>query len=114
MTHTLKMALTLGLLGALLMGCAPVEQAGVTTVSEVDSMIRKDVPAHASSEQVVKFLDMHHIEHSAYYPGNRMISSIVRDSTENSKVQGSILVNFYFDRQARLKRYSVKEVFKGV
>ena len=114
MKYRMRTSVIFGLLAALLIGCAPAVRTEVTTVSAMDEMIRHNIPARASQAQVLAFLDRQHIEHSEHNPDNRMISSIVRDTTGDGVVKGSILINFYFDRNARLKNYSVEEVFTGV
>lgn len=114
MKYRLNTALILGMLATFLVGCAPAVRSEVRTVSGIDSMIRHNLPARASQAQVIVFLERNHIEHSDNNHGNRIITSIVRDTTGAGVVKGSILINFYFDRESRLKNYSVEEVFTGV
>lgn len=109
-----KGCIAAGLLVLSLIGCTPVQQTNVASLGELNDLIRKDIPVHASSAEVIVFLDRNHIEHSDMFSDEKTITSIVRDTTTKGQVRGAILIKFYFDRKARLKNYSVEEVFTGV
>jgi len=102
-----------GLVSMLLSGCSQADQSGTMTTKEIDTLIHKEVPVGSSSSQVTAFLDANKIEHSGYREKERTIYGIVRSTSGNSVVKGSAQIEFHFDEKAKLKDYTVKEVFTG-
>lgn len=102
-----------GMTSMLLCGCSQADQSSTMTKKEIDTLISKEVPVGSSTSQVTAFLDASKIEHSDYREKERTIYGIVRNTSGNSVVKGSFQIEFHFDEGARLKDYTVKEVFTG-
>jgi CRISPR/Cas system CMR-associated protein Cmr5 small subunit len=102
-----------GLAAILPSGCLQAEPGDKAAVNEITSSICKQVPAGASSSQVVAFLDAKKVEHSDYREQEKTIFAIVRNTSGNWLVTGAAQIEFHFDENVKVKDCTVKEVFTG-
>lgn len=83
------------------------------TVDEIDQRIRKELPVGSDQTKVIVFLEANQMEHSGYLDKQKEIRAILRNTSRNFLVTGSIQVVFSFDDHGRLISHIVEEVFTG-
>jgi hypothetical protein len=122
---------------ALAVACS--HDSGVTK-EKVDALIAKEVPSGASKEQVVIFLDAHHIEHSdieilspevlkepeldTYLSSaelkeklgrvKKRIVAKIRNVQSDLTTRWDIFIMFYFDENERLVGHIVRTIGTGL
>jgi len=83
------------------------------TVNDLEYQIQQELPVGSDVTQVVQYLETKGIEHSSYMQSERTILGIVRGTSMNWPISGSITLRFVFDEHGKLARHEVKEVFTG-
>lgn len=102
-----------GLVTLMVAGCLQSEQGAAMTTKEIETMVQREIPLGSNKSQVIAFLDGRKIEHSGYLETEKAVYAIIRNTSQGAIVKGAIKIEFYFDEQANLKNYTIKEVFTG-
>lgn len=123
----LAIAAILGIVVVILAGLQLYWWLTRTTVEEVDNLIRQNLSAGATAEEIFAFLDSRDIEHGAVgpvdgtsvlldaglHPDTQVIAAMFRGTSTSFFITGDIQVFFILDEERRLKEHMVREVFTG-
>ena len=88
------------------------------TAQSIEKMIAAEISPKASRLQVEAWLDAKKIKHQYYdkmeYRGlKRVVVARVDKTTQNFLTEGFTTITFFFDKEGKLTRYEVKEIFTG-
>ena len=88
---------------------AGTKQARQELQGAVDAALRRG----STVDEVLRFLDARHIEHSGLLDRDRTVRGILRNTGGSSPVKGSVALTFQFDAASRLQDWTVKDVYTG-
>lgn len=83
------------------------------TPEKLGRIINNKVQHGTSWQEVISFLDSMKIEHSTYDKEKKVIKGILRDTSGNFLIKGSIVLQFFFDEKGQMMNYTIKEIFTG-
>ena len=85
------------------------EASGALTVSEVENLIREQLPVGSDRVRVIQVLSDRGIETSGLQARSGTVYAIIPSTAIGAPTRESIAVEFYFDEGGRLLRYELHE-----
>lgn len=103
-------SLRLGVILTSLLFVTTCEANNLRTVSEVEDLIRSNLPVGSDRVRVIQVLSDRGIETSGLQARSGTVYAIIRDTAGEPATRSSITMEFFFDEGGRLLRHEVREM----
>jgi hypothetical protein len=100
------------LVGVMMCAVSGCQQKQETTTADVQEIVERELPVGTPLARAQEVLSSKGWEHS-YIPAERTVRAMLRDTSSNALVKGSIQITLQFDDQKKLASHDVKEMFTG-